>query len=151
MKSPSPVKILITGFGPFPGVAVNPCQQILKDIRQARDAERWETGFPVRLELLELETVWKTAPEQLARTFLSFRPDIMIHLGYARQAAGFRLEQYARNRVEQHPDYGGDLPPSRRIIMGGPAKLATQADLPALVRRLHQAGLPAEISQDAGT
>ena len=138
--------LLVTGFGPFPGVAVNPTQALAL----ALDG-RSVNGAAVCARVLDVS--FARAAQQLAQAVLATQPVALLHLGVAAGSTEIRLEGHAVNRIAaDRPDIDGASPSDPRIDPHQPldAALAPWLDLPSLADRLNRRGLPAQISDDAG-
>lgn len=91
----APLRILITGFGPFPGAPFNPTQRLVRDlVRLRRPAyagiERIGHIFPVSYAAVDREL-----PALLAR----HRPDALLMFGLAARTPWIRVETRARNAI----------------------------------------------------
>lgn len=139
-------RILVTGFGPFPGAPENPTDWLVS--RLAEEPPRGEGIGAFHAEVLEVE--YGRVGSRLAALGARHAPDIAIHFGLAAEAAGFRLERVARNsHAGARADNAGRLPPTERIC-AGPDILASSLPLETIARELAAAGLPVEYSDDAG-
>jgi pyroglutamyl-peptidase len=141
-----PRTVLVTGFGPFSGVAVNPTQALAL----ALDG-RIVRGANVRA--LVLEVSFARAAQQLAQALLATQPVALLHFGVAAGSTQIRLESQAVNRITaDRPDIDGACPADTCIDPQQPldTALATCADLPSLAERLNRRGLPTQISTHAG-
>src|SRR4051794_14321753 len=84
----SSMRILVTGFGKFPGVAVNTSEVVVS--RFAADAPDWPFGA-MRFEVLPTRY---EAAEVLVRELMGeFRPDRVLLLGVADTSSTARLER----------------------------------------------------------
>jgi pyroglutamyl-peptidase len=138
--------VLITGFGPFPGVPVNATMRLVPEL--AERAARLFAG--VRFATAILPTEWLAAPQRLDQLLTEVRPDLALHFGVSGRARGFEIETRACNRRAVSPDASGGLPPAAASSEGGAAHVG--AGLPAqyLVARLRRRGIAAFVSRDAG-
>jgi len=90
-----PPHILLTGFGPFPGVPINPTQRIVA-AAASRLARMPGHGIVVT-EILPTEwAMLARLPTLLAR----HRPDVVVMTGVAVRARSARIEQTAHARAE---------------------------------------------------
>jgi pyroglutamyl-peptidase len=138
--------VLITGFGPFPGVPVNATMRLVPAL-----AEAAPRAFPgVRIASAVLATEWTTAPRQLEALLEEIEPDLALHFGVSSRARGFEVEARALNACVQMPDAAGALPPGLAVRAGGPELMATSLPVQHIVARLRRRGIPAFISRDAG-
>jgi pyroglutamyl-peptidase len=139
--------VLITGFGPFPGVPVNATMRLLPELSRAA-----AKLFPdVRFVLEVLPTEWAAGPRRLERLLAEVDPDLALHFGVSSRARGFEIEQRARNACAATPDASGDLPTGSAIRDGGAEHLPASLPVRHIVARLRQLGIPAFVSRDAGT
>ena len=138
------MKALVTGFEPFAGDDVNPAGEAA-------------LGLPSRLGELVIEnrilpTVFGRAIAALEDALVTVRPDIVLCVGLAGGRAEFSLERVAINVDDARiPDNDGQQPIDRPIAAGGPAAYFTGLPVKAAVAALRQAGLPAIVSNTAGT
>jgi pyroglutamyl-peptidase len=138
-------RVLITGFGPFPGVPENPSGWLAEAL-----AERWLSAEPERpIHARILPTEWEAAA-LMPRLCETLQPDVMIHFGVCEQARTFRIERSAHNRVAARVDACGTLPASPVIFAGGAARLDTPFPAGALARHLKANGVAAVTSHCAG-
>lgn len=144
---PARTQVLLTGFGPFPGVPVNATMHLVPLL-----AEAAPRVFPdVRFAAMLLATEWESAPARVLTALPEMRPDLIVHFGVSSRARGFEIETRARNICQISQDAAGQFPSGIEIDGGGRDYLA--ATLPArhVVGRLRQLGIPAFASRDAGT
>lgn len=134
--------LLITGFEAFPGVAENPTMRLIQSLPDSRH----ETLR--RSRTLVLPTRYGHAPDSLVIA-LDPAPRVLIMTGYSRKATTPVIETRASNRCAPDlVDAGGDLPAGNR---DGTEHLEGTCDSQALGRRLAEAGIRAELSDDAGS
>ena len=138
--------VLITGFGPFPGVPVNATMQLVPEL--ARAAARQFAGVRIATEVLATE--WAAAPQQLDALLAEIEPDLVLHFGVSSRARGFEVEARARNVCTAAPDAAGALPPGAAIRDGGAEFAAASLPVQHIVTRLRRRGIPAFVSRDAG-
>ncbi len=139
-------KLLITGFGPFPGFAENPSGIVVQRIADegwAPDGATLETDIiPVR---------WAGAPEAMAERVKASGCDGVLMIGVAGKAKTFRVEMRAQNRVgRSRKDAEGKAWSGEKILPVGPAVARATAPVADMVRAIQRAGYPAEASSDAG-
>ena len=138
--------VLITGFGPFPGVPVNATMRLVPELVHA--AARVFPG--VRITTAILATEWLAAPQRLDHLLAEVRPDLALHFGVSGRARGFEIETRACNRCAASPDASGALPPAGTVREGGAGHLGAGLPVRYLVARLRRRGIPAFVSRDAG-
>jgi pyroglutamyl-peptidase len=138
--------VLITGFGPFPGVPVNATMRLVPEL--AERAERVFAG--VHFASAILATEWLAAPQRLDHLIAEVHPDLALHFGVSGRARGFEIETRAANRCAAQVDASGAFPPAPAVRDGGAAHLGAGLPVPHLVARLRRRGIPAFASRDAG-
>ncbi|MGH2341728.1 peptidase C15 [Segnochrobactraceae bacterium EtOH-i3] len=142
-----PVRVLIAGFGPFPGVPDNPAAGVARRFA-ARAARR--PGGELQVSAAVVPTTWELL-DDLPGLLARLRPDIIIALGVAVEAPVVRIETIALNRATRIAvDAVGARARSRRLRADGPPALHAPADPGRLVRMARSLGLPLRISRDAG-
>ena len=141
MTSP---RILLTGFGPFPGVPVNASAALV-----ARLAH--EAPFEAEVTAIVLPTEWHRGVAEAEAALARTRPDIALHFGVADNARGFVIEEQARNVCDPRPDACATLPSAAYLSADGPP--VRRSTLPAadIVARLKAARIPVSRSKNAGT
>lgn len=146
---PSPVghRVLLTGFGPFPGVPRNASGPLARALAAA--ARR---RFPaVTFRSATLPTEWAAAPRRLRQLLAGHRPALALHFGVSERAHGFVIETQARNVRAAIYDAAGVVAQSEAVVEGGPEVLRSTFPARSIVERLQEAGLPASLSDDAGS
>ena len=89
------LRILITGFGPFPGAPYNPTQALVERLLRLRrpafsDVELSGHIFPV---------TYKAVDRELPQALAKHRPQALLMFGLAGRTAHLRIETRARNAV----------------------------------------------------
>jgi pyroglutamyl-peptidase len=138
--------VLITGFGPFPGVPVNATMRLVPAL--AEEAARLFPGVRIATEILSTE--WVSAPQRLDSVLAEVSPDLVLHIGVSSRARGFEIESRARNACSASPDAAGVLPPGSSVHEDGAEHLAASLPVRHIVTRLRRRGIPAFVSRDAG-
>jgi pyroglutamyl-peptidase len=138
-------RLLVTGFGPFPGMSRNPSAEMA---RRVAAAPRWRR-LGVAAQALILPTTYAALADVLEPA-LAEAPDAVLMIGVAGRSRAVRIERQARNRASLLlPDAAGRRP-QRLTLADGPAarRLGTSpARLSTLLRR-H--GVACRVSHDAG-
>lgn len=148
-NTPRPVdrpRVLLTGFGPFPGIATNASSVLVAEL--ARQLTRAKA--PVTLDTAILPTEWKAGPAALQAAVKAFAPDIALHFGVASEVTGIRLETLAQNARIQLADACGHVPRRSLISAIEPAHLLSTFPADAIRTRLERMGIRVELSTDAG-
>jgi pyroglutamyl-peptidase len=147
MRIMSRTRILLTGFGPFPGIHDNPSARLVKTLASARsfaprDYELHTEVFP---------TEWHAVGTLVPVLLNSLQPHVTIHFGVSRQARSLRIERSAHNNILPHVDAAGALPAQRTIHVDGPSRLDSAVHAPRLAATLRESGLPANSSSHCGS
>lgn len=143
----SAVRILITGFTPFPGAPANPTMPLVARLMRLRRPAfdgivRIAHIFPVTYEAVD-----RDLPRQIA----AHRPDALLMFGLATRTPFLRVEMRVRNaRTVLWPDAAHAHAVNRTIIAGGPARVRFGPHTPRLLCAARATGIDARISQDAG-
>ncbi len=139
-----PLRVLICGFGPFPGVPSNPSGRLAGKLARLRRPAL--ADLDIRLKLLP--TTWEMLP-QVADWISDEAPDVVLMLGVAARRKRLCVETRAVNATKDAPDALRRHPVARRLRSDAPDVL------PAPVRPRHlKAALgrrvPSTLSRDAG-
>ena len=141
------LRILLTGFGPFPGAPYNPTQPLIARLSQLRrpaldDVELTTHVFPVTYAAVD-----RQLPELIAKQ----RPHALLMFGLASRTHYLRVESRARNAVTMlWPDAAhararrGAIAPSTGAMVFGPHTAR-------LLRAALSTGIDARPSRDAGS
>ncbi len=142
-------KVLVTGFGAFPGAPFNPTVAILK--RLERDWRRALALAGLDLHTQVLPVAYAGAQQRIAALMAQTKPDIVLHLGLAGLRGKLSFETRARNRLNTiHPDGARRLADRAHVLPGGPMSLRARAPVARTIAAIRAAGVPCEASVDAG-
>ena len=136
-------RVLITGFGPFPGFADNPSAWLVETLAKQHSAPE------IELHARVLATEWEGVA-LVSRLFETLQPHVMIHFGVSENAAAFSIERSAHNRTARECDACGAMPNRRTIREGGRPRFDTPFPAAALAAHLRREGIPARTSRSAG-
>ncbi|AHG21615.1 pyrrolidone-carboxylate peptidase [Chania multitudinisentens RB-25] len=138
-------KVLITGFEPFDGERVNPSWEVVK---QLNDREIAGTHIVAR----QLPCVFGKALTVLNTAIDEWQPVMVLAVGQAGGRTDITLERVAINVDDARiPDNQGQQPIDQTIVEQGPAAYFSMLPIKAMVHALREAGIPASVSQTAGT
>jgi pyroglutamyl-peptidase len=141
------LRVLITGFGPFPGAPFNPTEPLVARLLRLRrpafgDVEVSGHIFPV---------TYRDVDRQLPGLLASYRPHAMLMFGLASRTRYVRIETRARNAVTMlWPDADharlrkGSISKRADALMFGPHTAK-------LLRSTLATGIDARASRDAGS
>ncbi|AML59606.1 Pyrrolidone-carboxylate peptidase [Serratia rubidaea] len=137
--------VLITGFEPFDGERVNPSWEVVK---QLNDMEL--SG--VRIVARQLPCVFGASLTALNAAIDELAPQMVLAVGQAGGRSDISLERVAINIDDARiPDNQGQQPIDEPIVADGPAAYFSTLPIKAVVDSMREAGIPASVSQTAGT
>jgi pyroglutamyl-peptidase len=137
--------VLVTGFEPFGGDAINPSQEIARVLHGREISGRRVNG-------VVLPCVFGKSIAELKRTLRAEEPELVLCLGLAGGRAEITPERVALNVDDARiPDNAGAQPIDRPIVRGGPAAYWSTLPIKAIVAALRERDVPATVSQTAGT
>ncbi|WP_335582704.1 pyroglutamyl-peptidase I [Paenibacillus bovis] len=145
------MKILVSGFEPFGGHTINPTEYLLEVIAD----HNW-SDLTLELRTLLLPVHYDECVELLIQAVEEFQPDAVIACGLAEGRTAVSLERIAVNikSVEPSASYADNRnarPQDVPIHEGGPDGLFATLPIRRITERLVENGIPAEISNTAGT
>lgn len=138
--------ILLTGFGPFPGVSQNVSERFVPKL--AHLAARRFSAHRVVARILP--TDWQKAPARLETLYERERPKLVLHFGVSARANSYVLETLAHNACRLMHDAAGALPPDSVLVREGAETLAAKLPAADIVERLSALRVPVVTSDDAG-
>jgi pyroglutamyl-peptidase len=141
------LRILITGFGPFPGAPFNPTQPLVARLLRLRRPAFGDVEFIGHIFPVTYRAVDRELPELLAK----HRPDTLLMFGLASRTPYVRIETRARNAVTMlWPDAEharvrkGSIAPDAGAMAFGPHTAK-------LLRAALGTGVDARASRNAGS
>ncbi len=141
------LRILITGFGPFPGAPYNPTIGLVKRLTQLRRPAFDEVEFANHI----FHVTYATVDRELPKLIAGFRPDALLSFGLADRTPFMRVETRARNAVTTtFPDADRNHARKGSIVDGADAELFGPHTARVL-RAARSTGIDARASRDAGS
>ena len=138
------MKALVTGFDPFGGDAVNPSAEAVGRLPRTLGALSIETAI--------LPTSYARSAGVLRAAIDRLRPDLVLCVGQAGGRTDLCLERIGINVQDARiRDNDGAQPIDVPIVPNGPAAYFATLPVKACVAALRTAGLPAAVSNTAGT
>ena len=137
--------VLLTGFEPFNKEPINPAWEAVRAL------DGWsEGGF--RVAARQLPCVFGDANAAMRSLIDELQPVLVIAVGQAGGRVDLSVERVAIN-VDDAPikDNADQQLVDEPIVAGGPAAYFSTLPIKAIVAALRAAGLPASVSQTAGT
>src|SRR4030095_2483452 len=138
------MKALITGFDAFGGDKINPSALAVRQLKRKLGG--------VAIHTAVLPTSYARSAIALRGAIHEARPDIVLCVGQAGGRAELCLERVAINVQDARiKDNDGKQPIDRAVVRDGPAAHFATLPIKACVAEMRKAGLPAAISNTAGT
>ncbi len=137
--------VLLTGFEPFGGDAINPSEEIARQLNGAVLARHTVAGGL-------LPCVFGAAVKELKHLIKLHDPVLVICVGQAGGRAEITPERVAINIDDARiADNAGQQPIDKPIAKDGPAAYWSTLPIKAIVQELRKHDIPAAVSQTAGT
>lgn len=148
--------ILLTGFEPFGGEAINPSWEAIKQLdgRFLHDVQSTlaTTGTHYQLACRRLPCVFELALQDLRQHLRHFQPILVLAIGQAGGRSELSIEKVAINHDDARiPDNIGQQPIDQPINPQGPKAYFSNLPLKAIVQAWQMAAIPGSISYTAGT
>jgi pyroglutamyl-peptidase len=142
------MKVLVTGFEPFGGDAVNSSADAVAALAAgwAGPDELVTAVLPVAFDQV------RSVDGPLLRLLDEHAPDVVVAVGLADGVTQVRIERVAINLMDARiPDNDGAQPADAPVADGGPAARFATLPVKAAVDAVREAGIPARVSYSAGT
>lgn len=138
------MKILVTGFDPFGGDKTNPAIEAVKRLPDEING--------AEIMKLEIPTVFRKSAKVVEEAIEKEQPDYVVHIGQAGGRFGITPERVAINIDDARiPDNEGNQPIDTVIQPEGKNAYFSSLPIKAMVTYIQKAGLPASVSNTAGT
>lgn len=138
------MKILLTAFDPFGDDSINPALEAVKLVDTSKiDAE---------IVKLEVPTIFHRSIEVVAEHMEKEKPDVVFAIGQAGGRFNLTPERVAINQDDaQIEDNAGNQPVDVPVFEDGEPAYFSSLPIKAMVQSIHEAELPAQVSNSAGT
>lgn len=138
------MRILVTGFDPFGGEAINPSWEAVRRLpKQIAGAE---------ISAVQLPTSCERSLEVVERSIAEVAPRVVLSVGQAGGRRGITVERVGINVDDYRiPDNDGVQPVDQPVVSGGPDAYFSNLPIKAMVEAVRGAGLEASVSNSAGT
>ncbi|WP_297063320.1 pyroglutamyl-peptidase I [Thermococcus sp.] len=138
------MKVLVTGFEPFGGEKINPSWEAVKALPD-------ELGGATLVKV-QLPVSFNGVRELLPRLIVKEKPDFVLLTGQAGGRPNVTVERVAINVMDSEmPDNDGFKPEDEPIFEGAPSAYFATIPIKRVVKTLRGAGIPAGVSNTAGT
>ena len=140
------LRILVTGFGPFPGAPFNPTTPLVKRLTQLRRPALDGVALTGHI----FHVTYRTVDRELPHLIAQHRPQALLMFGLASRTAYLRIEIRARNTITAHlPDADGNRAQKTSIVHGTDA-MTFGPHTVKLLQAARSTGIDARLSRDAG-
>ena len=137
--------ILLTGFAPFGGETSNPSWDAVVPLQGKRIAGH-------RIIARQLPVEFGASLQVLQLAIREAAPALVLCVGQAGGRAQLSIERIAINIDDARiPDNADACPIDAPVVADGPAAYFATLPIKAMLTALRESGVPAEISQTAGT
>lgn len=137
--------ILVTGFEPFGGETVNPSWEVVKQLEGM-------TIDDCRVVTRQLPCVFGESLTVLNSAIDELNPTVVVAVGQAGGRVDITVERVGINVDDARiPDNRGQQPIDVAIVPDGPAAWFSSLPIKAMVAAMREKGIPASVSQTAGT
>jgi pyroglutamyl-peptidase len=141
------MRLLLTGFMPFPGVDVNPTQLLIRYFQD--ETVLLPDGVEVIAEVLP--TAFEASDERIRQLIRDEAPDVVLCLGVAQKRDSINIERVAHNWDEATiPDNEGLQLSGQKIVASGAETYLSTLPIERMMAALQAANIPAVFSDDAG-
>ncbi|THB84472.1 pyroglutamyl-peptidase I [Pantoea allii] len=137
--------VLMTAFEPFGGETINPSWEAVRAL------EGKQIGGAT-IVTRQLPVVFSEVLHVLNQALEEIKPDAILSVGQAGGRSDITVERIGINVDDARiPDNAGHQPVDEPIVAGGPAAYFSRLPIKAIVAAVRDAGIPASVSQTAGT
>ena len=141
------LRILITGFGPFPGAPYNPTQPLVARLTRLRRPAFSDVEFSSHIFPVTYAAVDRELPLALER----YKPHALLMFGLAGRTGHVRVETRARNAVTMLWPDAAQARSRNGSIAGGADARMFGSHTQKLLRAALATGLDVRASRDAGS
>lgn len=141
------LRILITGFGPFPGAPYNPTMPLVTRLAALRRPALDDIAIATHI----FHVTYTTVDRELPQIIDEHRPHALLMFGLAARTPYLRIETRARNAITTiWPDADGTRV-RKGAISGTADALTFGPHMQKLLRAAQATGIDARASRDAGS
>ncbi|MED7623946.1 UNVERIFIED_CONTAM: pyroglutamyl-peptidase I, partial [Lactiplantibacillus plantarum] len=138
------MKILVTGFDPFGGEKINPAIEAVKRLPDKIAGNQ--------IIKLEVPTIFYQSAEVVKKAIEKENPEMVINVGQAGGRSAITPERIAINfQAGSTPHNSCKGPQEGKSQEDGLDSYFTQLPIKKMVTAIRHAGLPAQVSNSAGT
>ncbi len=140
------MRVVLVGFGPFPGAPFNPSAMLVRALCRRRRPALADIVCTTHV----LATTYAAVDRDLPKLFAE-QPDIVLMFGVAGRRRHLCIEIRARNALSVlYPDARGYRPQRGVIVLDGQTTVRGAAPFADLLGSVRASSFPARLSRDAG-
>jgi pyroglutamyl-peptidase len=140
------MRVVLAGFGRFPGVPFNPSAILVQALARRRRPALANVAISTHV----FATRYAAVDRDLAK-LAAQKPDLILIFGVARRRRYLSIETRARNAQSVlYPDASGHRPERATIAPYEPRALRSTAPFRRMLGAVRASGFPARLSRDAG-
>ncbi len=139
-----PIRVLVTGFGPFPDVERNRSGDLVEAVAASFRAP----GIALVTAVLPVD--WSFALHESQRIIADIQPHAVLHFGVSKRATAFEIETRAFNISGPKADHAGVVRGVAPLFRSRRAIEMSTLHPAHLVSALNAQGYSAALSRDAG-
>jgi pyroglutamyl-peptidase len=144
VRKPGGEVVLVTGFEPFDGEKTNPSWEVCKQLPPEIAG--------MRVETCRVPCEFRRSIEVVAEAIERHHPVIVLCIGQAGSRSRLGVERVGINVDDARiPDNAGYQPVDEMIAPNGPPAYFASLPVKAMAAAIRAAGVPAEVSNSAGT
>ena len=148
----SQFKVLV-GFGPYGNTTINPSLAVVKKLQTMSIVNKGNTSYEIVSRQVSSE--FNKCIQETCAYIDEFQPDAVIMLGEYPGRSMITVERVAINYNDSTrygvKDEAGYAPQGTEVVDNGPAAYFSTLPLRRIVTELRASGIPADISDSAGT
>ena len=149
------VIVLVTGFGPYGNTTINPSLAVVKKLQTMSILTQENSTLPIEIVSRQVSSEFNKCIKETCAYIDEFHPDAVIMLGEYPGRSMITIERVAINYNDSTrygvKDEAGYAPQGTKVVDDGPAAYFSTLPLRRIVTELRACGIPADISDSAGT
>ena len=147
------LKVLVSGFGPYGNTTINPSLAVVEKLQTIPIINQGDTSIEIVSRRVSSE--FNKCIQEICSLIDVFHPDAVIMLGEYPGRAMVTIERVAINYNDSTRygmrDEAGYAPQGTAVVEDGPTAYFSTLPLRKIVTELRASGIPADISDSAGT
>lgn len=139
------IRVLLTGFGPFPGIARNTADLVIEELKGSRFGGK-------DVAYLNIPTEYRKGEAAITRILSNYNPDWIIMLGVNATSRFLMVNKTAVNFTHSPlPDNGGTVKTNEKVRRNGAAALWGTIPIDDLLAHLRAKGFLCDVEASGGS